>query len=155
MPPAPEISTAVRALSQSTPVRRSPLFHRRLEDTAAVARATIPVERIHGPVLLISGRDDQVWPSFFMAEQIMSRLRRHSFKHAHHHLTYNGAGHAIGRPYTSTMDINVQRHRLMNTLLDSGGNPQGTAWASEGSWSKVLEFLEKHLHATAAVVHSR
>jgi dienelactone hydrolase len=155
MPPAPELRAAVRPLSRSTPVRRTPVFVRRLEDTLAVARAAIPVERINAPVLLVSGREDQVWPSFFMAEQIIDRLRRHSFKHAHRHLAYSGAGHAIGRPYRSTMDINVQRHRLMKTLLDSGGSPQGTAWASEDSWSQVLEFLEKHLSATAAVVRPR
>jgi dienelactone hydrolase len=147
MPPAPETRQAVRALSRSTPVRRTPIFQRRLEDTLAVTRATIPVERINGPVLLISGREDQVWPSFFMADQVMGRLRRHSFKHSYRHLAYSSAGHAIGRPYTSTMDVNVQRHRLMKTLLDSGGNPQGTAWAREDSWSKVLEFLATYLGA--------
>jgi dienelactone hydrolase len=125
------------------------VFHRRLEDTAAVARAAIPVERINGPVLLISGREDQVWPSFFMAEQVMGRLRRYSFNQSYRHLAYSGAGHAIGRPYTSTMDVNVQRHRLAKTLLDSGGNPQGTAWAREDSWSKILDFLATYLGVRA------
>ena len=151
MPSAPEIRTAINALRRDMPVRRTPMFQRRLEDTIAVAQAAIPVERINGPVLLITGRDDQVWPSFFMAEQIMTRLRRHAFKHAHRHLAYSGAGHSIGRPYTSTMDINHEQHPITKRLTDSGGTPSGTAWAREDSWSKLLEFLEKYLRASAAV----
>ena len=145
MPPAPEIRRGMNGLRPDTPVRRTPIFLRRLEDTTAVAQATIPVERIGGPVLLVSGYDDQVWPSSIMAEQTMDRLRRHAFKHHHRHIAYRGAGHAIGRPYTSTMDINRQRHPITGKLWDYGGTPAGTAGASEDSWSKVLEFLEKYL----------
>jgi dienelactone hydrolase len=149
MPPAPEIRRAISALSRDVPVRRTPMVQRRLEDTIAVANAAIPVERINGPVLLITGHDDQVWPSFFMAEQIMARLRRHAFKHTYRHVAYSGAGHSIGRPYTSTMDINNERHPITKRLYDSGGTPSATAWAREDSWSKLLEFLEKYLRSAS------
>ena len=149
MPPAPEIRRAINALRRDLGVRRTPLFQRRLEDTVAVTQAAIPVERINGPVLLISGQDDQVWPSSFMAEQIMARLRRHGFKHAHRHLAYSGAGHSIDRPYSSTMHINNERHPITKRLFDSGGTPSCTAWAREDSWSKLLEFLEKYLRSSS------
>lgn len=145
MPPAPEIRRAINALRRDVPVRRTPLFQRRLAETSAVANAAIPVERINGPVLLITGHEDQVWPSFFMAEQIMARLRRHDFKHTYCHLAYSGAGHSIGRPFTSTMGINRERHPITKRLWDYGGTPEGTARASADSWSKLLEFLEKYL----------
>jgi dienelactone hydrolase len=151
MPSAPEIGAAIRAWGDEAPVRRTPIFQRRLEDTLAVAQAAIPVERINGPVLLITGRDDQVWPSSFMAEQIMARLGRHAFKHVHRHLAYSGAGHSIGRPYTSTKNINNERHPITKRLYDAGGTPPGTARAREDSWLKLLEFLEKYLRASAAV----
>jgi dienelactone hydrolase len=147
MPATPEIRTAVRSLGPDTPIRRTPIFERRLEDSAAAARATIPVERINGPVLLISGRDDQVWPSSAMAEQIVARLRQRGFKHAFRHLAYSGAGHSIGRPYTSTVGINRVPHPITKRLWDYGGTPEATARASEDSWSKVLEFLETYLGA--------
>jgi dienelactone hydrolase len=145
MPSVPEMSMPIQALRNDIPVRRTPLIQRRLEDTIATSKAAIPVERINGPVLLISGRDDQVWPSFFMAEQIMARLKLHGFKHAHRHLVYSGAGHSIGRPYTSTMGIHTQQHPVTKRLFDSGGTPSGTAWAREDSWAKVLKFLEQYL----------
>src|SRR5262249_127971 len=46
-----------------------------------VRHATIPVERINGAVLLLSGEDDQMWPSTPMAEISMTRLREHNFAH--------------------------------------------------------------------------
>jgi dienelactone hydrolase len=152
MPAAPAIRRAMSALSPEIPVRRTPIFISRLEDTIAAANAAIPVERINGPVLLISGEDDQVWPSSFMAEQIMARFRQHGFKHPNRHLAYSGAGHGIGRPYTSTMDIHEERHPITRRLSDLGGTPAGTARASEESWTKLLQFLQVHLGASAAGV---
>ena len=69
-----------------------------LDDEAAVARAVIPVERINGPVLLTSRRDDLVWPSTYMADQVVARLRQHGFRHGVTHLAYDNAGHVIAAP---------------------------------------------------------
>ena len=51
-------------------------------------RATIPVERINGPVLLISGEDDQMWPSRTLAEIAMERLRAHRHPYPDEHIAY-------------------------------------------------------------------
>src|SRR5438552_9668106 len=45
-----------------SPVAESPRYLSQLRDVNAVERATIPVERTHGPILLVSGQDDQIWP---------------------------------------------------------------------------------------------
>jgi pimeloyl-ACP methyl ester carboxylesterase len=54
----------------------TPLYLALLRDTAAVERATIPVERTRGPILMISGKDDTMWPSFDLAELARRRLER-------------------------------------------------------------------------------
>ncbi len=46
---------------------------------AAPAAAAIPVEAIHGPILLIAGRDDALWPSAAMAEQLVERAKEKHF----------------------------------------------------------------------------
>ncbi|MDR3377222.1 MAG: acyl-CoA thioesterase/BAAT N-terminal domain-containing protein, partial [Verrucomicrobiae bacterium] len=48
---------------RTTPLSLTPLFQMQIEDRAAVEKASIPVEKINGPILLISGDDDQLWPS--------------------------------------------------------------------------------------------
>ncbi|WP_220453996.1 acyl-CoA thioester hydrolase/BAAT C-terminal domain-containing protein [Nocardioides immobilis] len=46
-------------------------------DPAAVAAATIPVERIRGRVVLVAGGDDQVWPAVDFAGAIAARRDQH------------------------------------------------------------------------------
>ena len=108
-------------------------------------RPEIPVERIHGAVILISGRDDEVWPSTEMADDIMARLRQHRFAHPFVHLAYEHAGHGIGRPFTSTMELNSRRHPLTGRLVRMGGTPSGTARARADSWRRMLAFVDQHL----------
>src|SRR5688572_19603461 len=87
------------ALSRDGAVRVAPLFMHRLADSAAAARAVIPVERIRGAVLLISSTDDGQWPSTPMAERIMARLRANRFAYPYTHIANEGADHSMARPY--------------------------------------------------------
>jgi len=101
------------------------------------ARAAIPVERIHGAILLISGRDDRVWPSSSMSQEIVTRLEHNHFAYPFKHLTYDHAGHAIGRPFTSTVE-SISARPL-------GGTPEGNAHARADSWQQMLAFLKANL----------
>jgi hypothetical protein len=100
-------------------------------DTRSVG---IPVENFHGPVLLLSGKDDQHWPSSLRASRIIERLRRHRYSDVH--LSYDKAGHWIPYAYLPT----GERHKMK---LMIGGTPEGTARAQDDSWLKVLDFLTK------------
>jgi dienelactone hydrolase len=71
-------------------------------DGKAVPRAEIPVERIRAPVLLLAGKDDQLWPSATFAARVVERLRRHKFAYPVEHYSYEHAGHGITRPYVPT-----------------------------------------------------
>jgi dienelactone hydrolase len=126
--------------ASSEPVALTPVFLRMLEDRAAVEAAEIPVERINGPVLLISGQDDQMWPSPVLAEIAIKRLVRHGHRFSYRHLSYPGAGHIIGQPgLPATVRASV--HPLSGGLMAYGGNPRDNAAAAADSWPKVLDFL--------------
>jgi len=122
-----------------TPVALTPLYLINLADPAAVTEAAIPVERIAGPVLLISGQDDQMWPSAPMAGMVMERLRAHA--HPDCHLSYAGAGHALQAPYAPTTVTSV-RHRVGHVMA-FGGSPKEQAFANSDSWPQVLAFLDE------------
>lgn len=62
-------------LSQ-TPIRQTPLFIEDMARFGDAASIAIPVEKIHGPVLLLAGKDDQIWPSPVFVDRILARLRR-------------------------------------------------------------------------------
>lgn len=70
-----------------------------LDNPEAVAKAAIPVEKINCPVMLISGKDDQLWPSSLMAEKVIARLRENRHQYKFEHIAYESAGHAIGTTY--------------------------------------------------------
>ncbi len=58
--------------------------------------ALIPVERVPGPLLLIAGGADQVWPSAAMARALSQRLHEHGDPHGHTVLEYPKASHSLG-----------------------------------------------------------
>jgi len=101
-------------------------------------KAIIPVEKIQGDILLISGNDDQMWCATLMANKIMSRLKKYDFPYKYTHLSYKEAGHFITIPYFPSMDKEIQLGKKIYTF---GGNTLGDLRASEDSWQKVLEFL--------------
>ncbi|MGB9429378.1 MAG: acyl-CoA thioester hydrolase/BAAT C-terminal domain-containing protein [Gammaproteobacteria bacterium] len=113
-----------------------------LKDTSAVEKAAIPVEHIAGPVLLISGGDDQIWPSPLMSEQIMQRLAAHHHAYNDESLCYAGAGHAILPPYRPT---NASVVTVPGGSFAFGGNPTAYAFADRDAWNKVLAFLHTAL----------
>jgi len=52
----------------------------------------IPVEKVQGAILLISGKGDKMWPSTEMSEQVISRLKEKGFAYHYKHIAYD-AGH--------------------------------------------------------------
>ena len=126
------------------PYEFRPLFLLNLENTSAVEQATIPVERIKGPILLVSGEDDRIWPSTLMSEMVMDRLRQNGHPYHFEHLRYKGAGHNVGVPYGPTTATSI-RPTASGTVWALGGTAKDNAFANADSWPKVLTFLEKSL----------
>jgi len=129
------------------PHRHEAALSTALEDAAAVARARIPVERIRGPVLLLSGTDDGSWPSTRYSRMVETALQASGHPWPVRHLCYEGAGHSINPPFVPTTQI-VRRHWVSGHVTTAGGTPAVNAAASEDSWPQVLDFLR-----TAAQAH--
>ena len=55
--------------------------------------AVIQVEKTAGPILLISSKMDNMWPSEIAAEQIMKRLKDFDFPYSYQHLSYDYGRH--------------------------------------------------------------
>jgi dienelactone hydrolase len=143
MQPRPErLSPEPPPTPDGEPIPLTPRFLRGLEDDEAAQRAEIPVERINGPVLLISGKDDAMWPSERLAEIARRRLEAHHFPHPYRHLAYEGAGHMIGTPYLPTTVL-ASRHPLTGEVFAYGGTPRAYAAARRDSWQQILRMLKE------------
>ena len=102
----------------------------------------IPIERINGPVLLLSGGDDNLWPSRLMADRMMARLKAKGFHHDYAHLTYEGAGHVI---FVGAPDGAMARAMAGGANAMLGGSPEANAKTWADDWPKVLDFYGKAL----------
>ena len=63
-----------------------------LEDEKSVKKAEIQVEKINGPILILSGKNDDQWPAPEMSNRIMERLEKNNFKFHKEHIMLEG-GH--------------------------------------------------------------
>jgi dienelactone hydrolase len=121
------------------------LFEMGLRNRQAVERASIPVERISGPILLISGGDDHVWPAAEMSETIVARLKQHGFVDPVEHLHYPRAGHMLRYPYLPTTPRQTRHRHLWHTAYSFGGTAPADAEAQADSWRRAIAFLQNHL----------
>jgi dienelactone hydrolase len=106
---------------------------------AAMAAAEIPVERTDGPVLLLSGLDDRLWPSPQLSDVALRRLQANGHPHRHEHRAYPGAGHFFTGPPAGPFFTEVGSPAY--GVLAGGGTQQAGARAAADSWPHVLDTL--------------
>lgn len=118
-------------------VRQTPAFISTLEDPLAVARASIPVEHIRCPVLLLSSSDDGFWPSTLYAQLVQQRLQAPCV-----HKDYLDAGHYLFYPGLPCTVIS-KAHAMSGMRVSSGGTPEANALANDAAERDVLVFLSQ------------
>lgn len=65
-------------------------YEKIMEDSRAMDEAAIQVEKIQGPILLMSATKDEMWPSSEMSQQMMDRLKAKAFPFASQHIAIEG-----------------------------------------------------------------
>ena len=117
-----------RATSDQAPPprRQTPAFETALEDADAVSRSLIPLHRIAGPVLLISGEDDALWPSTRFAGIAEQRLRAAGHPFVVRHISYPDAGHTIEYPFRPCTVLARALTRFPASCSPSEAQPRAT-----------------------------
>jgi dienelactone hydrolase len=114
-----------------------------LTQASKVAEAAIAVERINGPVLLISGADDQTYGPAFQ-EKAAQRLTAARHRYPFRHIVHQDAGHLIAsigyRPTTQSVFPGP------GVPFQYGGTPAADAAARLATWREILRFLDQALH---------
>lgn len=99
-----------------------------------VPDSVIPVEKITGPILLISSKMDKMWPSSLAASKIMNRLEIHNFSYPYKNLSYNYGGH---------MFVPIELRTAKFFRGDRGKNRNPGRKARMDSLEKTLDFISK------------
>ena len=121
-------------------IAATPDYLRDAASAEADARCGIPVERCSGPLLLLSGRDDAMWPSAYSADRVIDRLRRHGLAHRAEHLAFENVGHYLVGPGQPTAMCASLYHPLSRKTLACGGQPRATAEAGRLALQRMLDF---------------
>lgn len=126
----------------------SPAYSAVKKSSKAVEVATIPVENIASPLLLIAGGRDKVWCSDFMSQTMINR--RKTCRHAalDKLFVYPDAGHLFRCPNMPTT-ISWRAPKGAKMILNFGGSAKANAYAQRDAWTNILAFLDKHLRGFA------
>lgn len=119
-----------------------------LQKLEYVEVAAINVEKISGPILLFSGKNDGVWPSALMADMIEKRVKDNDFQYAFENIQYENAGHLISSNPDSDPDT-YGRKGIMTIdgkeyEFDFGGTMEGDNQAKKRARTKVFGFMRQH-----------
>lgn len=85
------------------------------------------VEAINGPVLLLSAKGDEIWPSSMFCDGAMTYLENHP--HRHEHIAYQHAGHMLTIAYQPNPRYSKEKQQKM--FLES-----------VDSWEKTVQFFQ-------------
>lgn len=99
-------------------------------------RALMPLARIQGPVMLVCGGRDVVWPSCPLSREAARRLRAAGFPHPVRLLAYPKAGHAVFGP---PEPAGSPAYRDLGAL---GGTAASNEAARNADWPQALAFLK-------------
>jgi len=80
-------------------------FEIMLKDSLAFKKAVIKVERINGPVLLLSANKDEVCPSSPMCENMITRFRHKKFRFYYEHIAIEGSHSAPLNHFDKVFDF--------------------------------------------------
>lgn len=141
--PAPSEADEREQLKTQESVILTTLFlEKKNENKQAFDDAFIKVENIECPILLVSGKDDKMWPSSMYSNLIMQRLDECGSEIVRKHLCYDKAGHLIlhaGAPVITQ----AFEHPVVGLRYEIGGDPEAQALANKDSWEKILNFLSR------------
>jgi dienelactone hydrolase len=132
----PALSAVRDRVFRESPVPLTPLFDAAL-DGPLPADVFIRVEQTNGPILLVSGDDDRMWPASRMGRQIMGRLAAHEHPFPSRHVHYPKAGHLMRPPGVAT--------GVLDGAFALGGTPPDQAAANRASWLETVAFLRESL----------
>jgi dienelactone hydrolase/uncharacterized protein (DUF2141 family) len=103
----------------------------------------IPVENIKAPILLISGKEDALWPSYEMGEAIVKRLAEANFEYRVEHLHYQGVGHMVFMGDPSSAGAQSFAKAPPNPMLGGTGEAALGAW--HDNYGLTVAFFDKYL----------
>ncbi len=105
-------------------------------------KSEIPVEKIQCPIIIFAGADDKLWPSSYYSHLVMNRLNKKGSTIEKSFIPFANTGHEFLLPDLPAANLPYY-HPVAKMWLSYGGTMEANARASEVSWLRTLNFLNK------------
>lgn len=107
-------------------------------EAEAIDAARIPIEQALGPILLLSGDDDHLWPAASMAGELTERMKRNGRSADTTSVVYPSAGHVF-----AVREFMPPPGSPGSPPFDFGGGPEADSRAASDAWSRIATFLSR------------
>lgn len=104
--------------------------------------ARIKIENSEAELLIVTGKDDNIWNGYDGCKVLMENLKKNNYKHSVEFFAYEHMGHPMPIPYVIPLNENTSMP-MMGGIFTSGGTLEGNAKGQYDSWKKTIEFFKK------------
>lgn len=127
---------------QGIPFGIGSTYKKAVEKACNEEDARIKVENSEADLLIVSGKEDNIWSGYGGCRVLIDNLKKHDYKHSVEFLVYEHMGHPIPVPYIIPLNETVSMP-MMGGVFTSGGTIEGNAQGQHDSWEKTIEFFKK------------
>lgn len=106
--------------------------------------ARIKVENSEADILMIAGKEDNIWNSYDGCLEILDNLKKSNYKYSVELLTCDNMGHPMPVPYIIPISDTISMD-MMGGVFSSGGTIEGNAEGQFKSWKRTIEFFMEPL----------
>jgi esterase/lipase len=118
-------------------------YKKALDKATNKEQARIKIEQANADILLIAGKQDNIWNAYDGCIDIMNTLKESHYSKRYSLLSYEEAGHPFPLPYIIPVGLTTGVKIAPRLVLTTGGLPEGNARLQSDSWSKTLEFFRQ------------
>lgn len=125
-----------RENTERDPLIIKDLFLARLKKYSKIEENKIEIEKINCPILLISGEEDDIWPSKIYCHLLENRLKEKNNNIAFNHISFRNVGHGVLASYNLPIF-----HPIGKFWCRLGGNSEENEKANTASINHIIDFI--------------
>ncbi|MBV4418922.1 acyl-CoA thioesterase/BAAT N-terminal domain-containing protein [Clostridium tyrobutyricum] len=132
------------AVENGIPFGFASTYKKSIERASNKEEARIKVENSEADILMISGKEGNIWNSYDGCLEILHNLKKSNYKYKIELLIYDKMGHPIPIPYIIPISETLSMN-MMKGVFSSGGTIEGNVKGQFESWKRTIEFFMEPL----------
>lgn len=116
-------------------------YKKSIERAINKEEARIKVENSEADILMISGKEDNIWNSYDGCLEILQNLKNNNYLYSVELLAYDEMGHPLPIPYVIPLSETLSMN-MSGGVFSSGGTIEGNAEGQFKSWKRTIEFYK-------------